>query len=45
MIHHLSRFQPSQIEKYLWHGTPDTTVRSIKTYGFNRSFCGRNGEN
>ncbi|XP_076106097.1 protein mono-ADP-ribosyltransferase PARP15-like isoform X2 [Mytilus galloprovincialis] len=29
-------------ERRLWHGTPMDTIDSINTYGFDRSFCGRN---
>lgn len=31
-------------ERKLWHGTPMDTIDSINTYGFNRSFGGRNGK-
>lgn len=30
-------------EKKLWHGTGNDAVASINTYGFNRSYCGKNG--
>lgn len=30
-------------EKTLWHGTGNDAVASINTYGFNRSYCGKNG--
>ncbi|XP_063434863.1 protein mono-ADP-ribosyltransferase PARP15-like [Mytilus trossulus] len=29
-------------ERILWHGTNMDAVDSIKTYGFNRSYCGKN---
>ncbi|OWF50082.1 Poly [ADP-ribose] polymerase 14 [Mizuhopecten yessoensis] len=32
-----------QSEKMLWHGTAEGAVDSINMYGFNRSFCGKNG--
>lgn len=31
-------------EHVLYHGTSAQAVADICTYGFNRSFCGRNGE-
>lgn len=30
-------------ERKLWHGTANDTVANINTYGFNRSYCGKNG--
>lgn len=30
-------------EMTLWHGTGNDAVASINTYGFNRSYCGKNG--
>ena len=30
-------------ERMLWHGTANEAVPSINTYGFNRSYCGKNG--
>lgn len=30
-------------ERKLWHGTANEAVASINTYGFNRSYCGKNG--
>ena len=30
-------------ERKLWHGTANESVPSINTYGFNRSYCGKNG--
>ncbi|XP_060564916.1 protein mono-ADP-ribosyltransferase PARP14-like [Ruditapes philippinarum] len=36
---------PSTInERQLWHGTSADPVDSINAHGFNRSFCGKNGE-
>lgn len=32
------------VEKTLWHGTSFDTVQSINNYGFNRSYCGKNGK-
>ena len=32
-------------ERKLWHGTDARNIKSINTYGFNRSFCGINGKN
>ncbi|XP_062611964.1 protein mono-ADP-ribosyltransferase PARP14-like [Saccostrea cucullata] len=29
-------------EMVLWHGTANDSVASINTYGFNRSYCGKN---
>ena len=31
-------------EKRLWHGTSPDTFNHINTHGFNRSYCGKNGE-
>lgn len=31
-------------EKTLWHGTANGAIRNINRYGFNRSFCGKNGQ-
>ena len=31
-------------EKTLWHGTASDAVDNINNYGFNRSYCGKNGE-
>jgi len=33
-----------QNERLLWHGTSPEAVDSIATYGFNRSYCGKNGK-
>lgn len=32
-----------QNEKTLWHGTAVDAVQNINNYGFNRSYCGKNG--
>jgi len=32
-----------QSERMLWHGTAGNAVFSINEYGFNRSYCGKNG--
>ena len=31
-------------EKLLFHGTAQASCSSISTFGFNRSFCGKNGK-
>lgn len=31
-------------EKLLWHGTSSDTPPNINLYGFNRSYCGKNGK-
>lgn len=31
-------------ERELWHGTSCGTTEKININGFNRSFCGKNGE-
>ncbi|XP_041355434.1 protein mono-ADP-ribosyltransferase PARP14-like [Gigantopelta aegis] len=31
-----------QNERKLWHGTSSDSTNSINTYGFNRSYCGKN---
>lgn len=31
-------------ERQLWHGTSEAAVDSINMYGFNRSYCGKNGK-
>lgn len=33
-----------QVERILYHGTTEQSSREICQFGFNRSFCGRNGE-
>ena len=30
-------------ERILWHGTSDNALDSICQYGFNRAYCGKNG--
>jgi len=32
-----------QNEQLLWHGTSADTVQHINNDGFNRSYCGKNG--
>ncbi|XP_073677920.1 protein mono-ADP-ribosyltransferase PARP10 [Garra rufa] len=32
----------SQVERTLYHGTSETSVKEICIHGFNRSFCGKN---
>ncbi|XP_039537072.1 protein mono-ADP-ribosyltransferase PARP10 isoform X2 [Pimephales promelas] len=32
-----------QVERILYHGTSETSVKEICIHGFNRSFCGKNG--
>lgn len=34
----------SMIERTLYHGTGEMSVKEICIHGFNRSFCGKNGE-
>ena len=34
----------NQNERVLWHGTAVDVVPSINAHGFNRSYCGKNGE-
>ncbi|XP_052223868.1 protein mono-ADP-ribosyltransferase PARP14-like [Dreissena polymorpha] len=29
-------------ERFLWHGTTESTVDSVNLHGFNRSYCGKN---
>ena len=36
--------QGRQNERWLWHGTSSTSTNSINTHGFNRSYCGQNGQ-
>ena len=38
------RKEDSEIERQLWHGTTESTVKSICAKGFNRSYCGKNGK-
>lgn len=33
-----------QNEKSLWHGFAKNAMGSINSRGFNRSYCGKNGE-
>lgn len=33
----------TKTERYLWHGTSQTSVDNIISNGFNRSYCGKNG--
>ncbi|XP_063069030.1 protein mono-ADP-ribosyltransferase PARP14-like [Engraulis encrasicolus] len=35
--------QKDKNERWLYHGTTKDIAQKINTYGFNRSFCGRNG--
>lgn len=35
---------PEMNERLLWHGTDENAVQEINVYGFNRSFCGKNGK-
>lgn len=32
-----------EVERTLYHGTSEASVKEICTHGFNRSFCGKNG--
>lgn len=32
------------VERTLYHGTSETSVKEICVHGFNRSFCGKNGQ-
>lgn len=41
----MEEFNEGQInERHLWHGTSEDSIDSINMYGFNRSFCGKNGK-
>lgn len=40
----VQRCERRPAEHVLYHGTTATAVSDICAYGFNRSFCGRNGE-
>lgn len=31
------------VERMLYHGTSESSVKEICIHGFNRSFCGKNG--
>jgi len=33
----------NEVERTLYHGTSEASVKEIFVHGFNRSFCGRNG--
>lgn len=33
-----------EVERTLYHGTSETSVKEICIHGFNRSFCGKNGK-
>jgi len=33
-----------QIERILWHGTSADVLSNIYTDGFNRGYCGKNGQ-
>lgn len=33
----------TEVERTLYHGTSETSVKEICVHGFNRSFCGKNG--
>ena len=39
----LQRSTYPQIERTLYHGTSEGSVKEICVHGFNRSFCGKNG--
>ena len=41
----LSKKHPNGNEMILFHGTIEESVESIYKFGFNRSFCGKNGKN
>lgn len=32
-----------EVERTLYHGTSEASVKEICVHGFNRSFCGKNG--
>jgi hypothetical protein len=32
------------VEKTLWHGTAPDSLDNINRWGFNRSYCGKNGK-
>lgn len=40
----LQRCERRPVEQVLYHGTTAPAVPDICAHGFNRSFCGRNGE-
>jgi poly [ADP-ribose] polymerase 10/14/15 len=33
----------NEVERTLYHGTSESSVKDIYLHGFNRSFCGKNG--
>ena len=33
----------NEVERTLYHGTSESSVKDIYHHGFNRSFCGKNG--
>ena len=37
------RLARSNVEETLYHGTDEQTCDKINRHGFNRSFCGKNG--
>ncbi|KAM7383842.1 hypothetical protein PAMA_011284 [Pampus argenteus] len=39
----IQRAMHPEIERTLYHGTSETSVKEICIHGFNRSFCGKNG--
>ena len=48
MVHkeEMDRVNPPTIqnERIMWHGTSADTIEAINAQGFNRSYCGKNGE-
>jgi poly [ADP-ribose] polymerase 10/14/15 len=40
----MQRCTQRPVERVLYHGTSASAVPDICEHGFNRSFCGRNGE-
>lgn len=40
----LQRATYPQVERTLYHGTSEESVKEIFIHGFNRSFCGKNGQ-
>ena len=38
------RLSQTNIEKRLFHGTEGNACEKINRFGFNRSYCGKNGE-
>ena len=39
----MQRGNLSEVERTLYHGTSESSVKEILIHGFNRSFCGKNG--